>query len=212
MRMLTLLSLLLCSCTESPELVFGPPIHRSEVQKIAESYENLRWTPKTKNRLHGRDSNGIWVDTPDAAGGHGISNFWWEPDQPATGMPYKWGGFDTPQSFLTRLKSDSPCYAGDISSAQKRQDNNDAISAEAVGIDCSGFVSRCWNLPRSYSTYEMDSITQPLESFDELKKGDALNIAHSHILLFLYWANPERTAFIGTESGPLPTWKVARKK
>lgn len=212
MRIFALIPFLLCSCIESPSPVLGPPIYRHEVQQIAESYENVQWLPKAKNRLHGPDSKGIWVHTPDATSGYDKPNFWWVPDQLATGMPYKWGGFDTPQSFLSQLNSDDPCYAGDISSEQKRKDNNDAISAEAVGVDCSGFVSRCWKLPRPYSTYEMAAITQPLESFDELKRGDALNIPRNHILIFLYWANPERTAFIGTESGPLPTWKVARKK
>ena len=49
---------------------------------------------------------------------------------------YKWGGFNTLSQYIDGLKSNK--FAGDI--------HTDGVSSAAVGVDCSGFVSRCWQL------------------------------------------------------------------
>jgi len=58
--------------------------------------------------------------------------------------------------------------AGDVGDAAKRKLGDSGTSFESCGIDCSGFVSRCWNLSRPYSTAEMHQICVPLTSWDEL--------------------------------------------
>jgi hypothetical protein len=84
------------------------------------------------------------------------------------------------------------------------------VSQDAVGIDCSGYISRCWKLPRSYSTRELPGLCIPLKSWDELKPGDILNTHNAHVLLFEDWYDAGRTAVIVYETGCPPTWKVTR--
>lgn len=51
-------------------------------------------------------------------------------------VPYKWGGFNTLSQINDGLAANK--FAGDI--------HTDGVSSYAVGVDCSGFVSRCWQL------------------------------------------------------------------
>ena len=50
------------------------------------------------HRMHGKDAKGVLVHTPDEGLiKHGHKNGWWKPGEVMTGMPYQWGGFDTPR-------------------------------------------------------------------------------------------------------------------
>ena len=57
-------------------------------------------------------------------------------------LPYQWGGFCTIAQFDAGLASGM--YAGDINTA--------GVSGYAVSVDCSGYVSRCWQLTEHYAT------------------------------------------------------------
>ena len=120
-------------------------------------------------------------------------------------MPYQWGGFDTPESFLRKIAEGKK--AGDIANDAKRKLGDPGTSAESCGIDCSGFVSRCWNLTRPWSTRELHRICDPLASWDDLKAGDIL-LNDRHVVLFVKWTKPgeELAAY---EAGPLPVWRVS---
>jgi len=61
------------------------------------------------------------------------------------------------------------------------------VSEKCTGVDCSGFVSRCWRLSRHVSTRELPSISQQLSSYEELKTGDILNKANDHVVLFSHF-------------------------
>ncbi|MFA6598149.1 MAG: hypothetical protein WCS69_10530 [Ignavibacteriaceae bacterium] len=89
-------------------------------------------------------------------------------------IPYKWGGFNTLDEYDAALSNGK--YAGDI--------NTSGVSSYAVGVDCSGFVSRCWQLSRQYSTREMPDITIQYANWDLLKPGDAILIP-GHVRLFV---------------------------
>lgn len=77
----------------------------------------------------------------------------------------------------------------------------------SCGIDCSGFVSRCWNLPRPYSTNQLPKICDPLASWDDLRAGDIL-LNHKHVVLFVKWTVPGKE-IAAYEAGPFPVWKVS---
>ena len=62
--------------------------------------------------------------------------------------------------------------AGDVYTTEKRRLGGRAVSGDAVGIDCSGFISRCWKLPRKYSTSTLPEICQKLSSPDQLRPAD----------------------------------------
>ena len=186
-----------------------PPgtVTRKEAIATAERYLLLTWTPTEKNILHGNDVNGMRVDTPDtsylpAKGNPG----WWRPRVKNTGMPYKWGGFDTPESFIAGVRAGQP--AGDTYTAEKRRLLEAAISKVAVGIDCSGLVSRCWNLPRAFSTRSITRFCDPVPDLRDLRPGDIFNTNNAHVLLFAGWARPDHSRLLAYETGAPPMMKV----
>ena len=184
-------------------------VTRMEVLHIAHAYLEHVWTPKPQNAFHGPDAQGIQVDTPDSGfRPTGTLPGWWVPGLANRGIPYQWGGFSTLEEFDRGIAAGK--YAGDIYTPVKRARLDDAVSKHAVGIDCSGFVSRCWKLPRSFSTREIPLICEPLKSYDELRAGDVLNTRNGHVLLFEQWLAPDHASFITYETGSPPTWKVLR--
>ena len=192
------LALLLGSCATG--------ITREEAIATAYEYTQVRWTPDDRHVRHGPDANGLPVHTPDISlrktGDH---RGWWKPGTPATGMPYQWGGFDTPESFLEKISAGHK--AGDIASGLKRTMGDAGTSAESCGIDCSGFVSRCWGLKRPYSTARLPEICDPLGAWSDLQPGDIL-LNDKHVVLFVKWAVPDKE-LVAYEAGPYPVWRVS---
>ncbi|MFT4177272.1 MAG: hypothetical protein QM627_11525 [Luteolibacter sp.] len=179
----------------------APRVSREQVTATAYRYTQVRWMPEERHVRHGPDSKGIPVKTPD----HSISHRrgWWKPGEMAVSMPYQWGGFDTPESFLKKIEKGYK--AGDIGDSLKRRLGDDGVSAESCGIDCSGFVSRCWGLKRPYSTKQLPQICDRIE-WEELKAGDIL-LNHSHVILFIKWKVPGKE-MLGYDVGPFPVWNV----
>jgi hypothetical protein len=89
-------------------------------------------------------------------------------------VAYKWGGFNTLTQYDAGLSSGK--YAADI--------NTSGVSSYAVGVDCSGFVSRCWQMSYHSSTSSMPDITTQYATWDELKPGDAIHKI-GHVRLFV---------------------------
>ncbi len=208
-KYLLLAVLLLASCAHDPAVpkIPGPAssVTRDEAIATAYAYTQVKWTPEPRHILHGRDADGILVHTPDTGlSRHSFSNGWWTPGKEAQGMAYQWGGFDTPEQFAASLKRGR--VAGDISTAEKRRLGDAGTSRHACGIDCSGFISRCWRLPRPYSTKQLPEICDRLPDWGELKPGDIL-LNDRHVLLFARWQVPGSIALI-YESGPYPVWRV----
>ena len=183
-------------------------VTRAEALAIAEAYRTHRWRPDSRNVRHGLDARGIRVDTPDRdfKPGGGIRPGWWVPNEWNEGIPYQWGGFDSPAQFDARVAAGYA--AGDVYTPEKRAALYDAISMEACGIDCSGFISRCWRLPRAYSTRELPDLCEPLGGFHALEPGDILNKTNEHVLLFMAWADEDKSCLYAYETGSPPTWKV----
>ncbi len=208
------LSVFLGACSSGiPEIL--PPassVTRREALETSRAYTSLTWKGTIRNVRHGVDEDGVRIDTPDAAAPGLPAGTWWKPGQCSTGMPYKWGGFDTPRQFARRLKADaanggSPAAAGDMGTVEKQAAGDAAVSRFAAGVDCSGFVSRCWRLPRPFSTRELPALSISLPSWDELKTGDILIVPGRHALLFIQWEGTGKDTFLGSEAGPLPAWK-----
>lgn len=173
--------------------------------RIAQTYTELDWLPEARHIRHGADGSGIVVHTPDSTlGAHtGDTRGWWEPGIPAKGMPYKWGGFDTPESFLQGLREGKK--AGDVANTNKVRKDNAVVSGESIGIDCSGFVSRCWGLTKPVSTRELPSLCDPV-AWNDLRLGDIIR-KEGHVLMF---ADRQGGYVIGYEAGPIPTWRARR--
>ena len=176
-------------------------VTRGETLRIAESFVNHHWQATAKNLLHGKDSSGVEVHTPDSAGARAQpAEAGWKVGVENVGVPYKWGGFDTPSKFDAGIRAGKA--AGDVYTAEKRRLGGAAVSGDAVGIDCSGFISRCWKLPRKHSTSMLFAISRKLASPAELEPGDIMNTSEGHVLLFAEWTNPEKSKAIFYESAP----------
>ncbi len=183
----------------------APKYKPEDAIRIGLAYTELHWHPEARHIRHGNDSTGIPVHTPDTTlGAHtGDKRGWWKPGVPAKGMAYKWGGFDTPESFLQGLAEGKK--AGDVANTYKIRADDAAVSRESVGIDCSGFVSRCWGLTKPVSTRDLPSICHPV-TWDELRIGDII-LKEGHVLMF---AARQGGYIIGLEAGPIPTWRARR--
>ncbi|MCP5023397.1 MAG: hypothetical protein GY930_16715 [bacterium] len=165
---------------------------RAEFMATAERYRTLEWRASARNRLHGNDASGVPVNTPDDS----FREDGWVPGEVNVGMPYRWGGFDTPESFLAgiaegRLAGQIPANNGQGAPPASRR---------AVGIDCSGFVSRCWDLPIKRSTRTFTPLVYELSSFDDLLPGDLINNHDGHVVLFEEFADNDHSRVIVIES------------
>lgn len=196
-------------------LLFGPSLHaealtRHEALRIAETYIQHRWTAAPANLRHGKDAAGVEIHTPDVPGGHGDpASDCWKPGQENTGMAYKWGGFDTLESYDAGLRKGRA--AGDVYTLEKRRKGEAAVSREAVGIDCSGFVSRCWKLSQKHSTSMLFSICQRLPSTDVLQPADVMNTGEGHVLLFVKWLDGQKHRALFYEAAPFSKTRAAER-
>jgi len=179
-------------------------ITRERIMEIAEGFLNHEWYPTQDNIFHDTYM-GNRVDTPDRdtytdwPDDHG-----WKADEPAHGLPYQWGGFSSidgynlssPHNFDEQYTG-TGAYEGRVHFAG---DIYTEYCSRACGLDCSGFVSRCWNSPIKQGTYTLPSLSSPIR-FDELQKGDILNIPYYHVILFKEFVDDEKTKIRTIECG-----------
>jgi cell wall-associated NlpC family hydrolase len=188
----------------------GQGLTRAEALKIAETFVQHRWPASARNVRHGKDSDGVEIHTPDHAGGKGNPvEDCWRSDAENTGVAYKWGGFDTPAAFNAGVRAGKA--AGDVYSQDKRRKGGAAVSGDAVGIDCSGFVSRCWKLPKKHSTATLASISKRLSSAEELRAGDVMNTANGHVLLFVRWLDADKKRALFYEAAPFSKTRATQR-
>ena len=94
-----------------------------------------------------------------------------------TSMPYCWGGFSSRASFTTGLTNGKSAGDNDCTT------NGDGSETCALGVDCSGFVSRSWALTTKYSTSTLPNISTAYTSASQVQLGDIFNYAGSHVRL-----------------------------
>jgi hypothetical protein len=168
-----------------------PEARRAGILAIARAYAEHEWTATEKNVFHGVDPNGVRVDTPDA----GFREGGWKADGTTNvGIPYQWGGFSTIEEFDRGVAAGR--YAGHLPLSGAARP-----SAHAVGVDCSGFVSRCWDLPTKQSTRSLGKFCFRLDRLDDLLPGDAVNSFDGHVVLFERFEDEARTRIVGYEAG-----------
>lgn len=96
-----------------------------------------------------------------------------QPGMTYRGVAYNWGGWDTIAAYQQKIRN------GAVAGTTREE-----VHPAFAGVDCSGFVSRCWGLTRRrYSTHTMDKISKQI-AWDELKPGDIMNRAGHHVRLF----------------------------
>lgn len=168
-----------------------PEVTPEEALATADTYVQLTWTCGTDNITNGliTDDYGYQVETPS-----------WVTVGTHEKVPYKWGGFQTIDQFVDGIANGK--YAGD------RYTGKSSGTPSAVGVDCSGFVSRCWKLPSHYSTRMMDdAITLPYDSWEQTRPGDAAHIV-GHVRLIVQH-NEDGTIRLVEAAGY--NWRVSYK-
>jgi len=171
---------------EQPE---GPASHRLTREQVvdhARAYVSHRWSAGEANVFHGEDQFGNRIDTPDAEGA-ALATGWKASGEPNQGVSYQWGGFSSIAEFESGVASGK--WAGHLPT-----DGRSFFTPQAVGVDCSGLVSRVWGLSRKESTRSLPEISRRLEDWGELLPGDILNRVGRHTMLFVEWADSSQAS------------------
>jgi hypothetical protein len=161
------------------------PISRAEVTKCAEEFRDL-----------------VWTVTPGAYERSTVPNdcspqtrYWRRPNyingksgQQVKGVPYCWGCSDSIAQFLEFVKSEKR-LAGHSCTCRG---GHYCTRSDVTGVDCSGFVSQCWQSGHQ-TTSSMSDVADRIDK-SKVKPGDAFNLAGSHIRLFM--------SLVDTDTGP----------
>ncbi|MFH1906409.1 MAG: hypothetical protein ABIL11_03345 [Chloroflexota bacterium] len=89
-------------------------------------------------------------------------------------VSYDWNGFDTVSGFNGYM-SPNTFKAGDINTTSENCSR---------GVDCSGFVSRTWQLTDKHGTCTLENISTQLPSKNDMLRGDIYNKCLDHVVLF----------------------------
>ena len=154
-----------------PSTAFGRD--RDEVMACARDYAELEWYCGPENLVVDCSSD-------------------WESDYEVgdyVGVPYDWGGWVSTARFLADLEEGKG--AGSHSWH--------GILECTTGVDCSGFVSQCWQCGRQ-TTGTLSSVADEIGP-DELLPGDVWNDADSHVVIHSGWLEDGRPTFYEASGG-----------
>ncbi|OQW90936.1 MAG: hypothetical protein BWK78_05840 [Thiotrichaceae bacterium IS1] len=146
-------------------LALDGPITRTQVIQNAKNYANASFSVGKTNVTTGTYDKSIARNVISAVTSSG--NY--------TGAFYKWGGFNTIAEISTGLTNGK--FAGDINAV------GNSASSLAVGVDCSGFVSRIWELSSKRGTGNLPDLSTRI-TYNDLKPGDILNRSSDHVMVF----------------------------
>jgi len=131
-------------------------ISRDEVMLRAKAYAHHPWTCTTANLTASCDAGYQSVYVPGDY----------------MGLPYDWGG------YMTLFQFDQQMAQGNGAGSYP----SDGILTCTSGVDCSGYVSKCWDAGHT-TTDSMDTISSQIAQ-SSLLPGDALNMPSYHVVLF----------------------------
>jgi len=175
---------------------------RQVIEKALE-YANFEWTPTEANVLHGVDEAGRFVDTPDVTWeGEELNCGWWQVGQVNVGIPYGWGNASTLEEFAAGIAEGK--YAGNVPEDKSRYGSH-----YTVGVDCSGLLTRCWELPKKIATRDIPLYADVIE-LKEIRQGDIFAKVGSHVMFFKEFADEAKTEVVIIDS-TRSTGKVSQR-
>lgn len=173
------------------------------IEKALE-YANYKWIAQEKNVMHGIDENGRYVDTPDITWtGEVLKCGWWKVGEVNIGIPYGWGNASTLEEFDLGIKQGK--YAGNVPEDKTRYGSHNT-----VGVDCSGLLTVCWELPKKIATRDIPEYAFAID-MEEIQQGDVLAKIGSHVMFFKEFADCEKKEVIIIDS-TRSTGKVSQRK
>ncbi len=171
-----------------------PSVTRSEAIEQAKAYVYFKWPMQARN--YGLGS--LECDEGDWALPGYLQN---RLGQTISEVPYQWGGYSSFAQIERGLREGR--LAGDACVCLDPARQYCINYNEAVGVDCSGFISRVWGTQR-YTTRGLPQITAEIP-WSALQPGDILNWAGSHVLMFDKFGNG---GVHGYESTSDCNWRV----
>lgn len=136
-------------------------ISRSTIMSNAKAYHNqFTWTCSSSNLA----ALANWT-RPRYISGAGSYTY----------MPYCWGGFSAPSQYRTGMTNGG--RVGNINTSTAGHVSN------TYGVDCSGYVSRCWGLTSKRSTSTLPNVATKI-TYASLQQGDMIVKAGSHVVLY----------------------------
>ncbi len=158
-------------------------VKRDRIIAIAEDYASLSYNASSDNVTAQCTGVTVFDTTPGAK----------------IGTKYCWGGETSTKQYLAGLLI--PLTIGN-----RNTSSSSSYGQCAVGEDCSGFVSNAWTSSRQ-STSGFPNISDDI-TYEQLRMGDALNYASSHIRLFDYYISNVGTCMLyESTSGSGILWK-----
>ena len=156
-----------------------------QVVKTALQYANYEWTATDQNVLHGFDPDGVPVDTPDVTWkGEVLHCGWWKVGVVNKGVAYGWGNASTIEEFEVGLAEGK--LAGNVPEDKSRRG-----SRHTVGVDCSGLLTRCWDLPKKIATRDIPKVADKIP-LEEIRQGDVFAKVGSHVMFFIEFLDEEK--------------------
>lgn len=149
-----------------------------QVIATALQYANHKWIATDRNVLHGTDPDGVPVDTPDVTWkGEVLDCGWWKVGVVNKGVAYGWGNASTIEAFDAGITEGK--LAGNVPEDKSRMG-----SKHSVGVDCSGLLTRCWNLPKKIATRDIPNYADKI-TLEEVRQGDVFAKVGSHVMFFI---------------------------
>lgn len=91
------------------------------------------------------------------------------------------------------------------------EDKKRYVSYHTVGIDCSGLLTICWELPKKIATRDIPQYATVIENIDEIQQGDVFAKIGSHVMFFKEFVDEEKEEVIIIDS-TRSTGKVSQRK
>jgi hypothetical protein len=178
------------------------PIQRSDVVARAHAAVSLKWTVLSDNLS--RQGLSSRCDPPNGYMWEQAGYLKVQVNKPIIGIPYRWGGHHPELAHYT-AKQERGFLASDVCTCRSKEYNY-CIVPDAIGFDCSGFVSYAWRT-QYYTTSSMSAIAYQIAR-EDLKPGDAINKAGSHIRLVVGVISDERGFFVQTVESAVSCGRV----
>ena len=155
-----------------------------QVVEKALIYADHEWCPTEKNVMHGIDENGRYIETPDITWtGETLACGWWKPNEINKGVAYGWGNASSIEEFDCGIAEGKP--AGNVP-----EDTTLYGSRNTVGVDCSGLLTVCWELPKKIVAKNIPDIADVVD-ISEIQQGDVLATS-SHVMIFKEFIDDEK--------------------
>lgn len=150
---------------------------REQVLEHAAAYAEHLWECSLDNTVLPANCDDEWICD-------------WAPGT-YVGLPYDWGGYKTIEEF------DQDLVDGLGAGSHKWH----GVLWCTTGLDCSGFVSQCWEAPH-LSTSTMFVVAEEIDP-DDILPADAYNKAGSHIVLWVGRADNGAPVFYEAAGNPV---------